>query len=774
MTPDTPVRRSRTEPEPGAGTAWWYRAVHVLAFGLVGGYPLTLLTGVPGTPFPAWQTIWLNSAAVATVLLCWARGYYTRQRTAWALVGLALLAQAVGDQLWQVITRTEQPPPSLSIADVGWLAYYPLFVAALVSIVRSSGHVVSPVRALDGLLVGLGTATMVIVGVFPAVVGYVSGDRLTEFTELIYPVLDVVVLAATLAAASVFSWRPPASVWWLCASAAVFAIFDGTYVLQSARGSHVPGDWLDVFGLLAGPFAGLLAALAPGRAGRASAADYPRWMPFIAPFYGTAAAVVVLLVDTVRPVPPAGLFLAAATVLASLARLAAAVSDALRAGEHEFLALTDDLTGLPNRRSLYEQAKRLFPAGAEPAGRSAALLLLDLDHFKDVNDSLGHAAGDELLRTMAARMTGRLRREDVLARLGGDEFAVLLPDCDAAAATAAAAGLRAVLDEPVVLDEVRVQVGGSIGIALSPDHGTDIATLLRLADIAMYRAKVDATGCEIYDPSPELRSRDSRESTRADMQLLEQLRTAIARQELAVFYQPQVSLATREIVGVEALVRWLHLQRGMLTPNRFLPLVRQHRLMRGLTEVVLARALDDALDWRCRGHRIPVAVNLFPAAPGDGDGDRDLPDMVIAALESRGLPPAALQVEITEQFMLGDPERAGAVLDRLHEYGVGIAVDDFGTGYSALSHLYNLAIDQVKLDRSFIEPITHDSRAAAITRSVIELAHTIGMTAIAEGVEDAGTAALLAQFGCDHAQGYFYHRPMAADEFIALLDSSAG
>ncbi len=751
---------------PGHSTMYWL--AHVVTVGLVVGYLVLTVPGANPAGFPLWEAVWLNLATLAAALLCWIRGRRGPLRLAWKLVALGIAAQVIGDQTWQLLVMHHVPRPPVSLADPFWLAYYPLIAGALIVIVRSRLAEVSAARILDGLLAGLATATLVIIVVFPAVLQHIDNQPLRAAVSLVYPVLDVLLLSVALATVSVFGWRPPRSVWWLCGATATWTLFDCIYNVQAADGKYVAGSWVDVIGL----FAALLAALAPGWPQPATVPTYPRWLPFAAPFFATSSALVVLLVDSVAHVPPIASYLTAATVAASLARLATAVGDALRAGEHEFLALTDDLTGLPNRRSLYEQARTLLPEPGEPPGPPVALLLLDLDHFKDVNDSLGHAAGDLLLRTVAARLTSRLRREDVLVRLGGDEFALLLPDCGPSEALAVGSDLRAVLDEPVVLDDVRVQVGGSIGIALSPTHGTDIATLLRLADIAMYRAKAGPHSCQIYDPAPlpAISEVDSgnRANTRADMLLLEQLRTAIGKRQLAVFYQPQVRLDTGKIIGVEALVRWPHPEHGLLSPDKFLPLVHQNRLMQAMTNAVLDIALDDAAVFYQAGHRIPVSVNLFPPS----FGDVDLPNRIAAELARRGLPPAALDVEITEQFMFGDPRRARVVLDQLHAQGVGIAVDDFGTGYSALSYLYDLAIDHVKLDRSFIEPITHDPRAAAITRSVIELAHTIGMTAIAEGVEDSITAALLTDFGCDHAQGYYYHKPMPYDDLMDLLARS--
>ena len=314
------------------------------------------------------------------------------------------------------------------------------------------------------------------------------------------------------------------------------------------------------------------------------------------------------------------------------------------------------------------------------------------------------------------------------------------------------------------LDGLHVQTGASIGIALGPEHGHDLGTLLRHADIAMYRAKYGHAPYSVYTPDA-----DERVTTRYGMELLAQLRDAIAHGDLAVHYQPKLCLATGEIVGVEALVRWHHPERGLLYPDQFLPLVRHNALMRAMTELVVQRALEDAAAWHRYGHRVPVAVNLFPPTLSD----LDLPARLNDALGRQGLTPAALVVEITEDFLLGNLDRARVVLDGLHRLGITIAIDDFGCGISSLNHLRHLPIDEVKLDRSFTASITEDPRVAAIVRSVIDLSRTLGLTTVAEGVETSATASMLTRYGCEFAQGHHYSQPLTAPQILDLLAADA-
>ncbi len=460
--------------------------------------------------------------------------------------------------------------------------------------------------------------------------------------------------------------------------------------------------------------------------------------------------------------PVAG-WIAVATLVAALGRLAVAFFEARHAGEDAHQARTDELTALLNRRGFYERAPDILSAGGghgTEQGSSCALLLLDLDDFKDINDSLGHAAGDDLLRSVAARMTAALDEHDLLARLGGDEFAVLLSHADSDDAQRTAAALIAVLEGGVELDGVEVHTDASVGIAVSSVHGRDLGTLLRYADIAMYRAKRANVSYMVYTVD-----RQSAVSTRARMELLAQLRRAIEGSELAVHYQPKILLRTGAIAGAEALVRWPHPSLGLLYPDQFLPLARHSSLMHALTEFVVQRALDDASLWRGCGCPVPVAVNLSPPT----FADRDLPTRIADALDRHHLTSADLTVEITEEFVLGNLERARAVLDEISVLGVRIAIDDFGSGYSALSYLRDLPVDEVKLDRSFVAPMTADADAAAIVAAVIDLAHTLGLTTVAEGVETAGTAAALQACGCDAAQGNYYSPPVSATEFLQLL-----
>lgn len=427
----------------------------------------------------------------------------------------------------------------------------------------------------------------------------------------------------------------------------------------------------------------------------------------------------------------------------------------LRLAELANEAHHDPLTGLANRRRLIEELESTVYGTGD---QDCAVLMIDLDRFKEINDSFGHSVGDDLLCLVGPRLAQALAPGDLLARMGGDEFAVLLPGADAARAREVAAEIGAALRDEFVLDGMPLHVDASIGIALCPDHGRDRSLLLARADTAMYVAKRGRHGFEIWAP-------DGTPATRDRLQTLEQLRTALDNDELDVHYQPKLDLPSGDVIGVEALVRWNHPDRGLLYPDVFLPLAEQAGLMRRLALRVLERSLRDLREWREQGLELSMAVNLSVS----NLQDVALPDQVGLLLDSFGLPAAALTLEITEDVLMADAARSQQVMAGLRRLGVRLSIDDYGTGYSSLSYLRALPVDELKLDRSFVSHLTSDERAAAIVRSTLQLSRDLGMSMVVEGVEDAATLASLRAWGCDVAQGYHIARPMPAEKFLAWL-----
>ncbi|MET7480307.1 EAL domain-containing protein [Streptomyces sp. NPDC005648] len=419
--------------------------------------------------------------------------------------------------------------------------------------------------------------------------------------------------------------------------------------------------------------------------------------------------------------------------------------------------LRDPLTGLPNRQWLLE---RIWTAldDAERIGARSALMLIDLDRFRSVNDTLGHLAGDRLLLQIADRLRVALPRGAEAARLGGDEFAVLLPVADSTtSATRIARGLVTALSSPLDLDGLTLVLEASAGVAVFPDHALDAEGLLRRADVAMYQAKRDRTGVEVYESK-----RDSNTPDR--LGLLGDLRRALDAHEVQLHYQPKVRF-DGQVAGLEALVRWVHPERGKVPPDEFIAIAESSGLMPHLTEYVLETALGQVAEWRAQGLYVPVAVNVSPRdvhTPGFAGS-------VAARLARHGVPAGALQLEITEHVLLEDPQRAADTLAGLTGHGVKMSLDDFGTGYSSLVHLRRLPVSELKIDRSFVARLAVDTEDAEIVRCTVDLAHSLGLLVVAEGVEDDETWERLRDLGCDAVQGWLVAAAMPPEETTAWL-----
>jgi len=422
--------------------------------------------------------------------------------------------------------------------------------------------------------------------------------------------------------------------------------------------------------------------------------------------------------------------------------------------------LRDALTGLPNRLLFADRAAHAL-AAASRTGAQSTVMMLDLDRFKEVNDTLGHHEGDVLLVQVAARLAGVMRPSDTVARFGGDEFAVLLPDVGSEAATGVAERILKALEVPFNLDGVTVGVEASMGIASAPRadqsaaHGSaseQVAELLRQADVAMYQAKADRCGYAQF-------TADSDDGTMTHLAVLGELRAALERDELVMHYQPKVSVDAGELLGVEALVRWQHPTRGLLGPDEFIGLAEGTTLIHRLTIIVISKALQFTRVWLDRGVRLPVAVNVSARTLLD----RGFPAAVADQLTRAGVPAELLCVEITEGTIMTDPDRAIAILRELRAMGVRLSVDDFGTGYSSMSYLKILPVDELKVDRSFVSDMTQNVNDAVLVQSAIDLGHNLGLSVVAEGVEDAATLGALKTLGADIIQGYFLGRPMSED-----------
>ncbi|MDQ2835897.1 MAG: EAL domain-containing protein [Actinomycetota bacterium] len=430
--------------------------------------------------------------------------------------------------------------------------------------------------------------------------------------------------------------------------------------------------------------------------------------------------------------------------------------------EKEYQAGHDPLTGLPNRTRLQASLTAELNR-SKRVGRPFGLLLIDLDHFKEVNDTLGHHVGDQLLIHFAERLSNSVRPTDHIARLGGDEFAVIVPDANEAEVLGVAERIRASLVSPIALEGMWLEVEASIGLAMHPEHALLAEDLLRLSDVAMYVAKESRSGVATYSAHRDRNSADR-------LTLLGELRQALDENALTLHYQPKVSLADSSLMGVEALIRWHHPQRGFIPPDEFIPLAERSGIMHLLTDRVVSLALAQLASWRAQGLSIRVAVNVSLT---DLLGSR-LIDLVLNGLHRYELPPGMLQLEITERVVAQQTDELNAILRNLEAVGVSLSLDDFGTGYSSLLRLQSLPVKELKIDRAFVSRLSEGTAAVGIVRSIVDLAHALGMPAIAEGVETEAEWQALRDLGCDGAQGWHIARPMPAIEATAWLRARLG
>ncbi|MDQ1436832.1 MAG: hypothetical protein QOK43_461 [Acidimicrobiaceae bacterium] len=470
-------------------------------------------------------------------------------------------------------------------------------------------------------------------------------------------------------------------------------------------------------------------------------------------FQGTTAGVLLTLAPIVVVCSERSLWM---VPLFALPMAAVYTSASIALEKHQ--ALHDALTDLPNRRLFRDRVNQAV-VNARRANRPVAVMIIDLDRFKEVNDTLGHHIGDILLQLVATRLQSTLREGDTIARLGGDEFAVLLPMVSGAVAAAGVAEkLVQALEAPFTIRSWAFDIDASIGIAVSPEHGDTVDTLMQRADVAMYLAKENRTGLELYSAERD------RHSPRR-LALLSDLRRALDDDTLRLHYQPKADMRTGGIRGVEALLRWTHTEHGPIPPDEFIPLAEHTGLIRPLTLYVLDQALAQCRIWNDTGVPIGVAVNLSVR----NLYDPSFADEVAALLDRHGVPAGRLELEITESVIMADPMRAMAVLARLSDLGVGLSLDDFGVGYSSLAYLKRLPVTEIKIDKSFVMNISNDESDAMIVRSTIGLARSLGMRVVAEGVESEETWARLVSLGCDIAQGYYLCRPKPAEEITPWL-----
>ena len=440
------------------------------------------------------------------------------------------------------------------------------------------------------------------------------------------------------------------------------------------------------------------------------------------------------------------------------------ITEKLKTGERiEFLAHFDQLTGLPNRTLLQDRFQYALNL-AQHGGNNLAIMLVDLDHFKYVNDTLGHSIGDQLLVELAKRIKSSLREEDTISRSGGDEFVIILPTASANSAATLAGKLLEIISVPFQIDQHELITTASIGIAIYPDDGNDVEMLYKNADTAMYKAKqAGRNGLRFF-------TQEMQSNTERNLQLANALRFAIERNQLQLHYQPQVSIEDGHILGAEALIRWQHPEFGMVPPAEFISIAENIGQIGKVGEWVLRNAAKQMKTWLNSGLSIPViAVNISAIQFRDSH----FPELITSILDEENLPHQYLELELTEAAAMDDPESAIKMMDKLDSVGIRMSIDDFGTGYSSLSYLKRFKVYKLKIDKSFVQDITEDAEDKAIVSAIINMASSLGIRTIAEGVETAGQLAFLRLQGCNEVQGYYFSKPLPADQLETYIKQSA-
>lgn len=748
------------------------RTVHVAA-GAAGA--LLALTGwlaLFSTPESADTVLALVSvlipavAAVFAGLAAWSQ--QGRVRSGWIAMTAGLVCATVGEGIWAYRDLAGAVLTFPSPADVAYLSFLIGMVVALLLFPAGGEHFQSGARlVLDGIVMA---ASLFVVAWLTVIRTISVEDMSVLLTSLAYPILNLVALtvAAVSLARSGSGQRLMLSL--LTGGLLAMTLAESVFVYLAASGPFsghhvVELVWLTGMSLI------LIATVEGGRATfEQRSAEPPGWASVWLPYAPFMLAVVVLAPQPrtaalAAPIVIAGLILLPAILLrqflavAETQRLVATV-----AGQ----ALHDPLTGLSNRALFNERLDEAI-SEARRGGAAVGVVLLDLDDFKLVNDNLGHACGDELLVAAGDRLRQAAGAGDTVARLGGDEFAAVISG-PADAIRDTAGQLLSAFDAPFVVEDHELRLRPTVGLAVTETSGLSAAALLKQADTAMYAGKRSkSAGVQVFSADMAGGVRRSEGGGLGSLRLLTELHAAVDNGDLDLVYRPQADLRTGQVVGVEALLRWPHPERGLLLPQHFLPLIRRHGLMDPVTELVVQRALDDAECWQRNGIHLWLAVNLFPPSLEDAN----LPGWVEGLLSRRGLRPDMLTLEITEDLPIDRDGEASSVLTALRETGIRIAIDDFGSGYSTLSDLCRLPIDEIKFDDTFVGAVLADPKVAAVVRSITALAGELGLRTVAEGVRDAATARRLLEFGCDMGQGDHFGRPLAAAEVPGFLGQTA-
>lgn len=717
----------------------------IIALGIV--YAVTTLA--PFDERPTFLDTWFYSTVLLlTAGLALARPLFvSHQRAAWLCIGLAVTSWAVGDIYWSAafssLDSADIPVPSL--ADVFYVGMYPLAYAGFVLLARSSVTRLPASVWLDGVVTSLAAGAVFSAATLKDILDGVAGGKIAEtFTNLSYPIGDLVLLVITVAAMAMVRWRRD-PVWWLLGlGAGLFAIADTAYLFGLAHDTYVDGSWVDgawMLGLT------LMAYAASMRRARQPEEVRP-FTALLVPIVFSLAALIVLVVGTRVDLHPLTIAMAAGCLVAAGVRMALTFEQTRALARSQLEAKTDELSGLGNRRLLDDRLPALVST-VRP-GSQLACTIIGIDHLSEINGTLGYPAGDAVLQAVGSRLRGQVPRGAVSARLGGVELAVLhTAGPDPAAAQRDVQELLTRLSDPVPADGVPVNIDLRAGIAFSPLHAGDGADLIRCASDALRRARSNGVDVEVYDPKLDL-------GREFGPRLMPDLLKALQTGEFFTYYQPKVDLDTGNTVELEAVLRWHHPSRGVLGADVVLPLAARAGLTRQITRALLSAAVRECAAWRRRGVNFGVAVDVAAADVLDSRLPYDLARLINGA----GLPPAALMLEIAEDVLLLDHRRTAHALGQFRAFGVRLALDHYGRSAPSLTRLRTLPVDELKLDGSFLAPVLHSPQDSAVVRSTVELARSLRIRTVADGVDSRELYEAALSFNCSGVQGTAVGEPI--------------
>lgn len=749
MTPTPGTASTQTDRDDLILASPTYRLAKGVIAGLGISYALSTL--IPFSERPAiLDTGFYTLVLVAVCLLALARPVLVkRNRPAWLFVGLAVTSWSIGDIYWSIAFSDAEEIPVPSPADVFFVGLYPLAYIGLIMLARAGTRRLPASVWFDGIISSLAAGAVFTAATLGDVLAQADTDEAAStLTNLSYPIGDLVLLVVSVAALAMVRWRPDPAWWLLGLGAAFFAVADTAYLFTLANGSYTDGNWVDGMWMV-----GLVFMALAGSAPRRGPAEEIRgFAALLVPILFSLAALLVLIVGTFVDLHPVSIVLASGCLVAAGVRTALTFEQTRELARTQLAANTDVLSGLGNRRVLDSE----LPALVEnlPSGNYLVLAIISVDHMPDINSILGYGAGDTILNTVGARLRENLPPETIAARLGGTEMAVLrvvnsggLNNVDRDTRS-----LMRALASPVMSGEASVHIELSAGIAMAPLHANRPGDLIRCAVDALRTARENHTEVEVYDPAGDI-------GTEFGPNVLADLVRALDRGEFVTYYQPKIDVGTGRPAALEAVLRWHHPSLGVLDAERVRPFASRVGLTRQLTRVLLEAALNACAAWRRQGIELGVAIDVTAADVLDAQLPYDLARLI----NKLGLPPPAVTLEISEEVLLIDARRTATALGQFRHFGVRLALDHYGRSAPSLTRLRNTPVDELKLDPSFVAPVLDSPQDAAVVRSTIELAKSLNIVTVADGIDTNDVFKAVIELGCAGVQGAALAPALTAD-----------